>query len=210
MWHSLREFLVQVFSELGSAVTGGLSAPLLILTLFSSGTPRIAFMVLGIVGVYVASFRVWKRERDARQEMAEKLVKAEERLNAKADMQGTIWVKILEHNPFQDQTHPGSGLQYLCECANFGRQPCEISKISLLVSGEAFKDPLRQVMLLPPAYSGLIEHGKRFMYEGSFNIRGIEQGTLRTSTITIHLIDSLGVEYQNTVTQVAPPVAEVR
>jgi hypothetical protein len=70
--HRLSEFFGQVFSEWGSAVTGGLSAPLFIWAIaYSSGAPRIVAMTLAVVCIYVAAFRVWKREREAREKERE-------------------------------------------------------------------------------------------------------------------------------------------
>jgi hypothetical protein len=55
-------FIRAIFSEWGSGVTGGLSAPLFLFALFVSGVPRIASVVLAVVCLYVAAYRVWERE----------------------------------------------------------------------------------------------------------------------------------------------------
>jgi hypothetical protein len=55
-------FTKAIYSEWGSGVTGSMSAPLFLWALFGSGVPRIATGLLAVLCLYVAAYRVWKRE----------------------------------------------------------------------------------------------------------------------------------------------------
>lgn len=102
------DFVKAIYSEWGSGVTGTLSAPLFVWAAVArSGVPRIAAGSLAVICLYVAAYRVWKREHNER-------TKAEEKLSACADIRGTIWGTILQHNPLQDQAKDGSGLRFKC------------------------------------------------------------------------------------------------
>ncbi len=71
---------------------------------------------LGMIFFFVASYKAWKRQYDARE-------KAETELNAEADIHGTISVFPMEVIGSRPQ------LGFVCDCVNRGRKPCEISRI---------------------------------------------------------------------------------
>lgn len=154
-----------------------------------------ASAILAVFFLIVAAYRTWKSEYDARLEAAGKL-------DAKADIRGTTWATILQYNPLADQTKDGSGLRFKCQCANYGQKPCEISRVSLVVSGIDFTEPLRIEQPLPLSCVTMVGPGEQFLCSGVFTVHGVKLSQLSRSDITIRLIDSLGTEYPNTETKI--------
>ena len=59
------QFIREMFSEWGSGVTGGISSPLFLWAIWTADPiPRTALAVLALTCVYIATYRVWKREHD--------------------------------------------------------------------------------------------------------------------------------------------------
>ena len=59
------QFIREMFSEWGSGVTAGISSPLFLWAIWvADPIPRTALAVLAIICVYIATYRVWKREHD--------------------------------------------------------------------------------------------------------------------------------------------------
>ena len=155
-----------------------------------------ASVILGSAFFFAASYRAWLRQHDAR-------LKAEADLNAEADMRGTIWFTIMQHNPLQDQTKDGSGLRFHCRCANHGQKSCEISRALLILSGADFENDFRLEKPFPLHLVKTVGPGEQFICNDAFTIRGVKQSQLSRSEITIHLVDSLGTEYTSTVMKMA-------
>jgi hypothetical protein len=151
-----------------------------------------ASVFLAVCFFMVAAYRTWKPEHDARR-------KAEAELNAKPDMKGTISATILQYNPMEDQAVDGSSLSYDCDCSNHGRAGCEINKVSVILSGPEFPSPRREVKNI---MSRQVGPGQQFRLRDDFVIPGIKQSKLRKAQISLHLIDSLGIEYLKTTTEI--------
>ena len=57
------QFIREMFSEWGSGVPGGISSSLFLWAIWTADPiPRTALAVLALICVYIATYRVWKRE----------------------------------------------------------------------------------------------------------------------------------------------------
>ena len=126
-----------------------------------------------------------------------RLREAKAELNAAADMRGTIHVT------------PQSGsaaVHVYSDCANHGRKACQISKLAFSISNEAFPGDFPATTLLVPLLPTQVQtvaHGEKFHLDDGFALGNITVYQLKQSTIRVHLIDSLGVEYLNTLTEIS-------
>jgi hypothetical protein len=207
-----RKYVWMVVKSWGKSISGpvigGIGLILIAVQLGVEGAPRISAILrwgewttLYVAGLFVlvAQYDVWREEQEGR-------AKAEDALNAAADIRGDIWVQLSKVNPFADQTNPGSALGYTCDCSNHGRVTCQINKVRINVKppkGLAFN--LMQDLAIPEE----VEHGRAFKYQSDCAVHGISPEGLRVCTIDIRLIDSLGREYPNTVTRMSPLVMKV-
>jgi hypothetical protein len=208
---SVRDFLSEVFSEWGSAVTGGISAPLFLWALLSSGVPRVVSMALAIACVYVASYRVWARGRKRYEEVSIQLASTKDELNAKADMRGTLWIRRPDLNPYTDQARAGSSLRFVCDCSNHGRKPCQVTRFRVQIDPRPDKgfDGYNNLVLVPPHQVVNTGYGEQFFFETSILVAGIIPADLAESKIHVTLLDALGVEYPNMISKMDAPVSTV-
>ena len=147
---------------------------------------------IAVFFILIAQYHVWHEEHDAR-------LAADEKLSAAADMRGHIWVKNSPNNPVQDQTRVASELTFHCDCANHGKQLCEISRVAIRIS-----PPERKTIAFVMGVIKLhvVAPGRGFTYHESTPVLDLSTADLLNSNISINLIDSLGTEYLNTVTKV--------
>jgi len=198
MSHASRRYALMAGKAWGRAIAGPVLAfaglVLLALQLVFPNSHRVlqwgGWSLIGIAGVmgFAAQYELWSQEHEAR-------CKAEDELNAEADIRGIVWAKPLPGNPNADQSKPASNLRLDCQCANHGRKSCEISFIRLVIANPAKPDfkpdtcPLQSPETVNP--------GKSFRYAGTFYISGLTPDELAASTITVVLVDSLGTEYRS-------------
>jgi hypothetical protein len=160
----------------------------------------IGLLAITVIALWEGAYRVWHRECQHHERTSQQLTEALTKLGERADMQGEIVIMISPHNPYQDQTRIGSLMQYSCDCSNHGKVPCEISKVRVHITppnGAWFED-LRD--LVPQ----VVGPGRAFRFRESCVVPGVSPRDLRQSQITVILVDSLGVRYQNTVTKISP------
>ena len=141
---------------------------------------------------FVASYLAWKEQHDA-------LSKAEAELNAEADIRGTIWAKSDEQNPYSDQSRRGSILHYVCDCANHGRKSCQINQARLVFHPPNDRTSFESIDRFP--FASTVAPGDQFRYQGQFLVDGVTSIELQQCRVEVYLMDSLRVEYRNTVTR---------
>lgn len=164
---------------------------------------RITLVVAGWL-LLVAQYETWKEKRDA-------LIVAQETLSAEADMRGTIWYRPLDSRTRYPNFH-GAALWLVIDAANYGRKPCEISKVRIKVSRQQ-GEPFDGTMQLGHTLAAWVSHGERFYLQSEippvpdgieFNLADMSVDDLVNGSVSVTLVDSLGVEYQNTVTKLYP------
>ena len=116
-------------------------------------------------------------------------------------MRGRIVLLLSPNNPLANQLYPASFLKICCDCANHGKVSCEIRKVNVEVNppdGHWFEiiNPLSVPIAVNPE--------RAFVYVDNVLVRGVSPEDLRKSKITVHLIDSLGTRYPNTITTISP------
>jgi len=204
---TFREFLREVFSEWGSAVTGGLTAPLFLWAILSSGAPRVVLVATAIVCVYVAWYRVWKRERQRLNTAESDRNRLKAELGAEADMQGTIWVTLFAQ-PVLVEQRLATQLRITVNAANHGRKTCEISGLRVVITAPTFTS--NEVMpFLQRAAVQQVEYGRTFLHQCDYSLVDIKLTQLEGAEINVFLVDSLGVEYKKTTTKVVSMVPSV-
>jgi hypothetical protein len=198
-----REFLRSAFSEWGSAVTGGISAPLFLWAIFFSASEwlRFAGMTTAAACVYFSAYRVWKREREARESV-------EAQLYSDAMMQGSAVVEIGGYNPFEDQTRPGCFFKVSVEAHNTGRTPCTIGEIRIVVRPpDGIFVPLFIVSYdLEPEKVG---YGDYFRCAtASITQPGMLPNELRQSKLQVLLLDGTQQEHAMIDTSISPRILD--
>jgi hypothetical protein len=148
-------------------------------------------LVLGWIFFFVASYRVWKRQYDAR-------MKAEAELNSKADIRGTITITLMEHDPTSYPNPLLSGLRLKCNCTNHGMTACEISKAAIVLSDADGKQLHR---FDHPIAAKTVEPNRQYTCESTRWFSGLLFSELNESSINIYLMDSIGKEYTNITTK---------
>ena len=136
--------------------------------------------------VFVAQYDAWRLEQTEKQT-------ALDELNKEADMQGTIFVY-----PVPPGERTDGKLAFSCECANYGRQPCQVSRIVFYVrpgSRESFR---KVIPLYDPAVKN-VGHGERFHLEGAFYFSELRPEEMATTVFSVGLMDSLGKEYRDNI-----------
>jgi len=157
------QFIKAIFSEWGSGVTGGLSAPLFLFALFVSGVPRIASVVLAVVCLYIAAYRVWEREHSRAIAIRAELV-TERAKNTMPEIRG----ELFEFETSEQGRGHENGVWFSNNHARFKlavcnhrdvptnidrleidgsrtQPPCFVSNILLLIPGKS----IQESMLLP-------------------------------------------------------------
>lgn len=166
-------------------------------------------LLLGFFTLFQLIRAPWRLDQERelayeKEKLRREAVEAE--LDSKADMQGTIWVRVKPGNPLIDQSSPGSEFSCFMECSNFGRKSCQISKVRAVVRHGDLAEPVwLEFSLYEPAVK-TVAYGERFHEEGSFVVRGLMPDQLESAEITIYLVDSLGVEYRGIVTKWSPRI----
>jgi len=194
------EYVVTVFGAYKSHVSGWLLAivaiGLTIAAAFFVDDPSKSAMVIrwaaritGVAAIwliFVAQYDAWRQEREAKQ-------KALDELNKEADMQGTVFVFPVDSG---DRTE--GKLAFSCECANYGRKPCQISRIVFNVrraSGESFR---KVFPLYEPAVKK-VDHAERFHLDGQFFFSELKPEEMAATVFSVGLMDSLGQEYRKNI-----------
>jgi len=146
---------------------------------------------------FVAQYKVWEEERVARQ-------KAEEELNAKADIQGTITIhqttpQFFHADGIDKPATPVASFVFTADCANFGRKTCQLSK--LVVNSKFHGKELRREILTLEGTIQPTAHGERFSRVFQFSFPNVPSDQADFFKMEVHLMDSLGVEYRSIKTQ---------
>jgi hypothetical protein len=156
----------------------------------------IAAILFGILSVgffLAAQYKVWLHSQQAR-------LKAEEELNSEADIRGMIHVGIMQYDPSNESlSGHNSGILVSCDCSNHGRKTCQISKILVLIDTPGEKQ-YRFLQQMAPGDVKDVEHGHQYLAAFDIKLYGIQITRLRKSLLILHLLDSLGTEYQHTQT----------
>lgn len=104
---TVTDFIYALIKNWGSLVSGGLSVPFTVASIYSSGQNRTIFLLLAITGVLTASYTIWAKERNERVETQEALEEATAKLgrpevtvllqNDEAN-KGQLWVCLMNYS----------------------------------------------------------------------------------------------------------------
>jgi hypothetical protein len=199
------KYIIVASKSWGKAIAGPLFAGVGLLLIALQQTKTTADLVpkwgawitlaLAAVAIFIAQYRVWKQEYEAR-------CTADTELSSQADMQGTIWVSVSDTNPNSDQTRAGSSLRYSCRCANHGRKTCQINRALIHIRPVGKQaGPFNVMDFLLPSSVKTVPHGEEFVYEGGAHIPHLMPPELKQAEISVYLIDSLDVEYRTITTR---------
>jgi hypothetical protein len=134
--------------------------------------------------VFVAQYDAWKQERDAKQV-------ALDELDQEADMRGTIYIW-----PGQGGVRPEARIQFKCDCANYGRKTCQITKIFFDVDTED-RGLFRFELPLSVPSVKVVEHGIQYQESGHVYVPNTTVASFASATVDAGLIDSLGTQYKS-------------
>jgi hypothetical protein len=193
----LKDFLKQVFVDYASGITGGLTAPLVVVSFFLNGIPRWAITTTLILCVFNTAYQVWSRERSHVERLREDIRILNEKLNEAADFQGTMWIFPSVHLPSVDLPGTGSILTYQSKCVNKGQKPAVITRLGFTIAHPEYPVQRPFYVELSPDRIRSFGHGEVAPYAGHAYIGGILRGHLAQSTVSAFLIDSFGKEYHN-------------
>lgn len=177
----MREYLKAFYSEWGSGVTGSLSAPLFLFSLLvDRSAPRIAAAALAIICLYVASYRVWRRERTRYEQEAAK--------NVAPRFVGSFSAAVLTQKPaYQDQKRTGAILSVDWDFVNASPMPAMLRFVRVTFQ------------VCPPGDFRSIDHPLHSTTRWDLNngakgnanliVHDVERIRIPTSSITVALID---------------------
>lgn len=165
-----------------------------------------ALVVVGAAVLFMlvnAQYDAWKDERQKLEEERVKRQEAEAKLDASADIRGTIWVSasprpmlmsVAVHQP----PIPAVLLIFRFDCANHGRKACQISKVHLsaTLDGKQLLT-MGELEQLPPDKMKTIRHGEGFVESYPCTVAEIPIADLPRVVLDAYLVDSLGVHYPN-------------
>lgn len=144
-----------------------------------------ASLYVALAMIPVAQYSLWKAERLARERVQAELSKA-------ADIQGTIYVDYIVDTTGRQ----ASTLTFKCDCANFGKKACQISKIIWELE-QAGVPTIRKLQMLHDPSAEVVEPDKRFALSGHCVFQEVTSDQLREAKIAVFLMDSVGVEHRN-------------
>lgn len=206
-----KEYAVSVFSFWKMHVSGwilalaaiGLSIAAAVVIDDASASARVvkwSAFILGGAALCVmigAQYDAWKEQFLARE-------KAEAKLNASADMRGTITVQVTQANwllvtSVGTPPEPAIVLGFRFVCANHGHAECEISRLCFITQ-IAGRQPVEQILHLDKDIVKMVAPKGEFYGWQEFSFVRIGVEDLPHIDITAYLVDSLDIVYRNTKT----------
>jgi hypothetical protein len=206
--HSVRGYIVLVAKHWFKWIAGPVAAgfglivvPIVgLLGAFSLQTTTrlsVASVVIAILLIWSAQYTAWKQERDAR-------ILAEADLGMSADMRGTISVSREDIKHYGGPNNRASTLRFICDCANHGRKSCQINRARLVFHPPNNASSFEFEHRFPPADVRTVAPGEQFSLSQEIVVRPISPMELQQCGVDVYLIDSVDVEYRNTVTNTLP------
>ena len=195
----MRQFIKQMFSEWGSGVTGGLSAPLFLLAfMFDTPTPRLLSASLAVGCLYFASYRVWLGEHL-------KYV-AEESKNSLPRFKGRLYqvsatITDVSYNP---TGRVDTTLKCIMSVHNDSPTPSAIINIVLTIADVGGKVYQRET---PIMYSSEVPAARVFLptqtlargdaeaFELSVQIEGARPNDINRDSLKIRLVDAFSGDH---------------
>lgn len=187
------EFLWAVINNWAGYITGGLIVALVSFYFISADKPmpRNIGFVLAALFLFMAFFKAWRDQKHAKE-------KAQEELNAEADIRGVVTV---QQTTWQ-RISPAPGLPaietptylFSFDYSNHGRKPCQITKTLVTVTLE--DNQLSSEIIPMEGRWAPIAHGEGSLRCQTIPFPSVPPGHANDVKMKIALVDALGIQHQ--------------
>jgi hypothetical protein len=150
---------------------------------------------VGAILFFVASYRAWKRQSDAKTDVAAKLMAA----TRKPDLQGTFYDVSIRQFPYQDQSKSGAWIDFKIYVCNQSQAETTIRETVITaseLSGQSHRFT-KNVELHPlsPFWKDVLSYGLGQRFIAQAGLDGIGFNMIDPATVRVSVIDAFGVEH---------------